>query len=140
MDENAVYGTINIDDAAVVVINFEKVAMINSKGIQIWKEYVKSLPPQLKIAYARCPLRVVNQLNLFPSFSGGKNVVILSFYAPYFCEPCDGSHSILLEPKKVFPDGKIGDPPEINCPACSKAMEFDGSPAKYLLFLKRAIA
>lgn len=137
MIETANYGVIDASRSEVVEFDFSGVTMINSKGIQIWKDFMKSLPNSTRYVYVKCPLKVVNQLNLFPGFKGGKTVEIATFYAPYFCEGCDKPISTLITTAKDFPDGRIGAPPSVACPTCKKPMEFDGNSQKYFLFLKR---
>ncbi len=137
MIESAQYQSIDASKSEVVEFDFSGVSMINSKGIQIWKDFMKSLPTTSRYTYVRCPLKVVNQLNLFPGFKGGKTVDVASFYAPYFCEACDKSNSILITTARDFPGGRVGTPPATICPDCQKPMEFDGNAQKYFLFLKR---
>lgn len=137
MIEAVPYGVIDPGQAEVVEFDFAGVTMINSKGIQLWKDFMRGLSGNTRIVYVRCPLKVVNQLNLFPGFKGGKAVDVASFYAPYFCEFCDKPHSNLIVTARDFPGGRVGNPPAANCPSCSKPMDFDGNAQKYFLFLKR---
>ncbi len=139
MIETADYSSIVVGPSDAAEFDFSGVTMINSKGLQIWKDFMKGLPLTARYAYVRCPLKVVNQLNLFPSFKGGKTVDVASFFAPYFCEACDKPSAKLLITAQDFPDGRIGAPPPANCPDCKKPMEFDGNAQKYFLFLKRLI-
>ena len=145
MDETANYSALRTQIDTLLAspgiktaaFNFEAVSLINSKGIQVWKDFMTGLPAPVRIFYLRCPLRVVNQLNLFPSFNGGKKVTVKSFYAPYWCERCDAATAVLLQPAIDFIDGKIS-APKRNCPKCQAVLSFDGSEQKYFLFLKRA--
>lgn len=137
MVETANYGVIDVSRSETAEFDFSGVTMINSKGIQIWKDFMKGLPGNVRYVYVKCPLKVVNQLNLFPGFKGGKTVDVASFFAPYFCEGCDKPTSVLITTAHAFPDGRIGNPPSQNCPSCGKPMEFDGNAQKYFLFLKR---
>lgn len=138
MADTAEYSTIKVAGSAAAEFDFEGVTMINSKGVQIWKEFMQALPPGLKVSYQRCPLKVVNQLNLFPSFKGGKVVEVSSFYAPYFCATCDEPRSVLLETVKYFTQGKVAVVPPMSCDKCKKPMELDANPQKYFLFMQRA--
>jgi hypothetical protein len=136
MIETANYSVVDVKTAKVAEFDFEAVTMINSKGVQIWKEFMKALPPGPRYLYVRCPLKIINQINLFPSFKGGKVVEIASFYVPYFCETCDKPSSVLLTGANVMVNGKVI-PPEMPCGVCKKPMEFDGNVQKYFLFLTR---
>jgi hypothetical protein len=138
MSETADYSAVDISKALDAEFDFEGVTLINSKGIQIWKEFMKSLPDGIRFAYVRCPLKVVNQINLFPSFNGGKIVEIKSFFAPYFCETCDKSNSFLLQTATDFSTNGVTTPPARNCEDCRNQLVFDGNAQKYFLFLKRS--
>ncbi|NDE16559.1 hypothetical protein EBZ80_16675 [bacterium] len=137
IDENAKYGTIDLGGKSILEFDFEKVELINSMGLQNWVSFMKALPANVAIHFVRCPLRIVNQMNLFPGFMGERKVVVESFYAGYFCEACDASHNNLLTRESVLNVGG-GKPkaPEQKCPKCQKAMEFDGIEDKYFAFLK----
>lgn len=138
MTETSRYAEIDVAGVKSLEINMDGVSVINSKGIQIWREFMKNLPAGLAISYVKCPLKVVNQLNLFPTFNGGKSVEIVSFYAPYFCEKCDQTASRLLESGKHFTAGKPIAAPAMTCEKCKAALEFDGVEQKYFLFLRRS--
>jgi hypothetical protein len=139
MDERANYAIIDLKGVAAADFDFEGITMINSKGIQVWKDFMRSVPDNVRVTYQKCPLKVVNQLNLFPSFNGGKVVRVTSFYAPYFCESCDKAHTALLDTATYFPEGQTVAAPTIPCDTCKKPLEFDAIPQKYFLFLRRAV-
>lgn len=137
IDENAKYGAIDVAGKSILEFDFEKVELINSMGLQNWVSFMKGLPAGVAIHFARCPLRIVNQMNLFPGFMGERKVVVESFYAGYFCEACDGSHNKLLTRDQVLvPGGAKPKAPAQQCPKCQKPMEFDGIEDKYFAFLK----
>lgn len=132
IDENASYGSIILAGKTILEFDFEKVELINSMGLQNWVSFMKGLPANVSIHFTRCPLRIVNQMNLFPGFMGERNVIVESFYAAYFCSTCDGSFNNLLTRADVLKSG-AGKPkaPEQKCPKCQKPMEFDGIEDKY---------
>ncbi len=139
MSETAQYAALaDVGGADCVEFDFDGVTLINSKGIQIWKTFMTSLPQDLVIRYVNCTLKIVNQLNLFPSFQGNKKVEIKTFYAPYFCEACDSQLQIRLETAAAFPDPRTAAAPSVTCPSCAKPMEFDANPQKYFMFLRRS--
>lgn len=137
IDENATYGSITFDGKTKLEFNFEKVELINSMGLQNWVSFMKGLPADVTIYFTRCPLRIVNQMNLFPGFIGERNVIVDSFYAAYFCGGCDGSFNNLLTREEVL-KSDAGKPkaPLQNCPKCQKPMEFDGIEEKYFGCIK----
>ncbi len=137
MVETARYGDLDLAGVRVLDIDFDGVTLINSKGIKLWREFMQTLPQGLRITYTRVALKVVNQLNLFPTFNGGKSVDVLSFYAPYFCEKCDRTVAVLLAAGQHFASGKPVEPPALTCETCKSDLEFDGVAQKYFLFLRR---
>ncbi len=98
---------------------------------------MRGLTDRVRLVYVHCPLKVINQLNLFPAFKGGKTVEVASFFAPYYCESCDIPRVVLLDTARDFPGGRVGNPPVANCPQCKGLMGFDGRAQKFFLFLKR---
>lgn len=140
MSEGADYRAIKVAGATAISIDFEEITMINSKGVQLWKDFMQGLPGGITITYLRCPLKIVNQLNLFPSLNGGKSVHIASYYAPYFCSKCDEGRVLLMDADKTQESARSGEAVPAQCKVCGTAMEFDANPQKYFLFLRRAAA
>ena len=138
MNESSDYPSIDTPDIKTLTIDFRGITLINSIGIQKWVEFLRGVPVEVDIIFQHCTLRVVNQINLFPGFTGSRSVRITSFFAPYYCDRCDTSVSILLECL-----GKLGtDPgtqklPAQRCSRCEGMLDFDGIEEKYFLFLKR---
>lgn len=137
IDENAGYSCVKLDGIDEISFDFEKVNLINSTGLQKWISFVEKISPRIAIKFEKCPLRIVNQINLFPGFLANRKVEIESFFAPYYCVHCDSSKNVLLVTKSHFSNKLNPVAPEISCPSCNKRMEFDGIEKKYFLFLKR---
>jgi hypothetical protein len=140
IDERAQFGAFDAAGQASVVFDFSGITLVNSLGIQAWGRFMKGLPPALKIGFHRCPLRIVNQINLFPGFLGGRKVVFISFYAPYRCSGCNASESVLLKAKDCLVakgGAKAYGAPARACHKCSKPMEFAAIEEKYFMFLNR---
>lgn len=135
IDEDADYGAVKTAGAARVVFDFEKVNLINSTGLQRWIKFLSAIDPKIEVAFTRCSIRVVTQINMFPGFLAGRPVKVESFFAPYFCQSCDSSCDILLETTQ-FPDRTSPKAPKASCPRCSGAAEFDAIEKKFFLFLK----
>lgn len=136
MDEDAQYPAITDSTVKTVTFDFAGVDLINSTGLQSWIKFLESVPASADVVFEKCSQRVINQLNLFPGFTAAKKVRIESFFAPYFCETCDASRSILLNKKDNQTQIAQATPPEIKCETCGKPMEFDSIPKKYFLFAK----
>ena len=136
VDELADYGTIKTTGVKRVAFDFEKIKLINSTGLQRWIQFLNSIDKGVAIAFVRCSIRVITQINMFPGFLGGRQVAIESFFAPYFCEACDASRDLLLDASQQFASGKPPAAPKMKCPTCAGPAEFDGIEKKYFMFLK----
>lgn len=137
IDEGADYSNISFDSITSLSFDFEKITLINSTGLQKWISFLEKVPVSIEIKFVNCPLRITNQINLFPGFLANRKVKIESFFAPYFCPDCDHSDDILLSTETHFKDRNDIRAPEIRCKRCQKVMEFDGIEKKFFLFLKR---
>ena len=111
-----------------------QITRINSAGLKKAQTYFKSLRALGKsMTILELSPALVTQLNMVPNlFAGGE---VESVCLSYFCENCE------LEELRV---GKIADlrplnfePPVMNCPNCSKSMEFDDIPSDYFDYWMR---
>ncbi len=136
IDENADYSSVKFVGLKRLVFDFGGVTLINSTGLQRWVNFLSSIPPGLAVTFVRCPVRVINQINMFPGFTAGRSVGVDSFYAPYFCATCDKSSDVLLDTKKQFPDRTKLTAPPAKCDKCQGSLEFDGIEKKFFVFLK----
>lgn len=134
IDENSVFPKIKFAGISTLVFDFRGIKGINSMGIQAWIAFLKSVPSNITVAFQHCPLRIVNQMNLFPAFMGSRPVKVVSFYAPYYCAPCDKSETLHVSVKDLGAGLSL---PKKNCSQCQKTMELGAIEEKYLLFLKR---
>src|SRR4051812_37692461 len=91
IDENSDYAVVLAAKSSHIVLDFNDVSLINSSGIQKWIQFLQAIPATVRVDFDNCPLRIVNQMNLFPAFYGGRNIIPLAFYAPFYCEKCDAS-------------------------------------------------
>jgi hypothetical protein len=135
IDEAADYSPVAHQGKKRIEFDFEKVGFINSTGLQRWIKFLQAIAPETVVAFTRCSIRVVTQLNMFPGFLAGRKVAIDSFFAPYFCEACDQACELLLDVKKHQADLMAARAPKQQCPRCKKDAEFDGIEKKYFLFL-----
>jgi hypothetical protein len=137
IDESSDYSTILASSASRIILDFEKVTLINSSGIQKWIQFLRGLPKAMAVDFENCPLRIINQMNLIPAFAGDRNIVPKTFYAPYYCEQCDESQNVKLSATDDFGSASEVVAPRKQCAECASTMEFDGIEKKYFLFLKR---
>jgi anti-anti-sigma regulatory factor len=137
IDEDANYSTVTFGGFISVTFDMEGITLINSSGIQRWVNFIRGIPETIKLYLTSVPPRIINQINLFPGFLDNRQVGIISFFAPYYCEACDKTHNIKMDTAVSFPDREAITPPPANCPQCQKQMDFDGIPKKYFTFLSR---
>ncbi len=136
IDAGADYSSLQFTGVSKAVFNFQGINLINSAGIQKWVKFMESLPDELNIVFEVCPASIVNQINLFANFTGGKKVEFTSFIAPFFCEKCDEENDMLLKAKDIVSHGDVTVPTP-PCPTCGTTMEFDSIEDKYFAFLKK---
>ena len=136
ISQDADFSPVQLDGVESVAFDFEEVNRINSVGIRQWIQFIETIPETVNVSFERCPLRIINQINLFPGFTGNRRVDINSFYAQFKCKDCRKSHTTLLETRQHFNSDEIK-APMIPCPKCKKDMRFDGIAKKYFLFLRR---
>jgi hypothetical protein len=136
IDEAADYSPVQPGDAKTVIFDFEGIKLINSTGLQRWIKFLAGLPKDVETVFARCSIRVVTQINMFPGFVAGRKVKIESFFAPYFCEACDGACDILVDATQHGSALTSFKAPKMKCPKCAGDAEFDGIEKKYFLFLQ----
>lgn len=89
---------------AAVRFDVAGIGTINSIGVQRWLGFVQSLPPDLPILFARCPIAFMDYANLIPSFMHPQQVE--SFVLPLVCTACGhrgapvvNAHEILNAPE-----------------------------------------
>lgn len=135
IDENSDYSSVAFTGVKEAVFQFEGVSLINSTGLQRWVKFMEAIPASIAVSFEKCPVRVINQINMFPGFLAGRSVSINSFFAPYYCEKCDRSSHILLDAKTHFAKPAPG-APLTRCEKCGGDMEFDGIEKKFFLFMQ----
>ena len=133
MDGSADYSAVLGSGTSHLVLDFAGIQLIDSVGIQAFAKFMAGISPSVKLEFRRCSVRIINQMNMFKGFCGGKSVYVESFFAPYYCEACDESGDYLLAAKSLTSTDRS---PEMACPTCKNVMEFDGMEVKYLSFLK----
>ncbi len=120
-------------DADAIVFDLVNVERINSCGVREWIRLMSSLKvTDRRIAYERCSVPFVTQMNMIVNFSGGARV--RSFYAPYLCGSCGAEYVELYE---VPASNAVVLRDRSTCPTCGAASEFDDIRESYLNFLRR---
>ncbi|WP_437622084.1 FIST N-terminal domain-containing protein [Sorangium sp. So ce1151] len=117
-----------------VLIDLAGVERITSFGVREWLQMIQAAQPRLRALYlARCSEPVINQLSMIRRFAGGGQVV--SFYAPYCCEPCGAQFERLVDCAHDAASLAEGKPPEALCPRCGGAGAFDDDAETYFGFV-----
>src|SRR5262245_10323608 len=100
-----------------VVFDCQGVSNINSTGLRLWVEFLKSLRGALAYEFQRCSVYFVDYANMSPGLV--RDAGIHSFFAPFRCPSCNTSHELLLERTQLPENGGFG---EHACPKCSTAL------------------
>lgn len=116
--------------AGPLVFDFARVKAVNSAGVRVWIDFLRSIVTKQAISMARCPPEVVVQINMIPSFSSG--AVIESVLGYFSCEQCRYRVARQFGPRDVTLAADR-DP----CPRCRAQMHFEESPEEYFYFWKR---
>jgi len=120
--------------ATNIVIDMDKVKMINSCGIREWIRMIDKFGQTVMIEYRNVPQIVVQQMNMIAGFLS-KNAKVTTFYAPYFIEDLDEEKQVLLraEDIKDFKAPKQTTTVDGN----EYELDFDAIEEQYFRFLKR---
>ena len=114
----------------LVVINCARVTRISSFGVRQWLQLMEVIEKEAEKLYlVECSSKFIDQLNMFAGFIGRGQV--LSFYAPYVCESCGASRSILFRVDQDREMIESGQPPNFTCRTCRGPEYFDDDPNTY---------
>ena len=113
---------LSVSGANTLVLDLAGVERINSVGVRDWIEAMRQIPADIAVYWERTAVPMVCQLAMIANFHGHSR--IRSIMAPYYCNPCDLEHQILLTVDKSLTSPPHTAPP-FDCPDCGKTMEFD---------------
>lgn len=122
-----------------ILVDMDKVTVINSIGVKNWINWCLKVGPSPKLELQKCPFVIISQVNMVFGFLP-KHARINSFYALYACG-CRAEEKVLFERGKHFKYADHGEkawfdfPEEIPCKKCGKTMEADFFPEKITKFL-----
>lgn len=129
IDEHADFSPILAMSEKSMVLDLSDVKRINSIGVRQWMEFVNKLADNgVDVVFERCSVPIVQQLNMIASFRG--RGVVVSVFAPYFCQKCEHDHRHLIELNGSVPDLEA----KMMCPNCGAMLEFDDIAETYLGF------
>ena len=135
---------LDLSDVNKLDFDLGKITYINSGGIRNWVLWMAQLNkkfPTEKFVFRQIPPIIVSQIGNVDSFIP-KRSKIESVFIPFFCDHCGAAATNLFEPEKYFQESKpkveiLTAMSEMTCPQCSKGMEIDAFPEKYLTCLEQ---
>ncbi|MBT4762676.1 MAG: hypothetical protein HOO06_13345 [Bdellovibrionaceae bacterium] len=137
MDGNADYSEISLVGVKYFEIDFSRISLINSTGVQSWVKFITDLPDHCELVLRKCSARIINQMNQFSGFLGNKKVRVESFFAPYYCESCDKGMDVLIKKEMMNKNDEVMQAPQSSCTQCGADLEFDSVASRYFSFIKR---
>ena len=127
LDEDSELDGLLYPDAQIA--DCRNLTQMYSVGIRKWVLKLQERPADSPLTFTHCSIVFIEQLNLITGFVDAKKVE--SFYAPYFCDECDKTHSMLLIPSEI----EDMEAPEKKCPEHNTDMTFDDDEEEYFEFL-----
>ena len=135
IDENSIFADWPAQPFKKVILDFEKVKMINSIGVREWVKWISHIPKDVDIIYRNCTRPVVVQMGLIGGFFR-QGAQVDSFEVPYSCPKCAQQFSVLFKQGIDFKKGVIGTL-EKQCPKCGASGELDVVETTYFRFLSK---
>jgi DNA-directed RNA polymerase subunit RPC12/RpoP len=114
-----------------VAFDLEKVRAITSQGLQGWLRGLEQLKAGY-YAFVNCNRGIVDRFNTVERLGHYGNLI--SFYAPYTCNPCSKEVKLLIDLRHDHGIAATKTPPRVRCPECELAAEFDDAPDTYFWF------
>lgn len=135
---------LEMTDVSELDFDIGKITYINSGGIRNWIIWMSDLSkkfPNVSFVFRQIPPIMVSQITNVDLFIP-KKAKIKSVFIPFFCDHCGATSTRLFEPEKYFEQSKTKEEIlalmcDMSCPQCSKPMEMDAFPEKYLTCLEQ---
>lgn len=121
---------IEIPNSNHVILDLDKVTLINSCGIREWIRFIQRMEKQETVVYRQVPKVFINQMNIVKGFIT-KNAKVESFYAPYF----DEDNDIEID-KLIFTEQVVESQAPVFMNEQGNELEFDAFESTYFKFLK----
>lgn len=111
-----------------LIVNCKGISRINSAGVKSWIGYFTLCKNKgTKVTLIECSIPVVEQINMIANFACGAH--IKSIYVPFFCPGCKRQLMALFGIDDLVK--KNMELPNIQCPQCAKAVQFDDQVEEY---------
>ena len=115
-------------------LDMSKVIRANASGIRSWITHINEFKGM--IVLSNCTVAIVELFNEIPRFLG-KNIIVESFYAIFYCEECDLEKLFLLKieensdkQKEIILESPL-------CPDCGEIMDKDFDESNYFGFVRK---
>lgn len=124
----------NLEGFERIIIDFNKVSIINSSGIREWVKFLDRIRGK-KIAYRNCTKIIVDQMNFIHDFLN-KHIRVESIYVPYYCERCDRQEMKLFNLEEIVKGNRV-DVLDVLCSVCKQSMELEELKKQYFGFIEK---
>lgn len=115
-----------------LLLDLSGIRSVNSMGVVQWIPALAGLSATRQVSITRVAYTLVLNANCVKGFFGGAEV--LSVMSPYYCGTCDVNELAEISYEQLLAsDWK---PPEVQCPTCKGAFDFDEL-ENYFAFMKR---
>lgn len=111
-----------------VILDTRQVDRITSFGVRAWLSMLDAMDADA-LYFVRCSEAVLSQMSMIRSFAG--NGEVISFFAPYLCDSCGNTFSVLydaLDDAESIAGCRAVDIP---CPRCRTSSTLDDDPASF---------
>lgn len=119
-----------------LLINLNKVKMVNSYGIKIWSKWVIDHKNSQNITLEECPFVFVNNFSMIKGFISN-NMTVKSFYVPFFSESSQERRDVLFQIGTDYQINGFLRLPDVK-DSKDEYMELDVNPTRYFSFLKKS--
>jgi hypothetical protein len=134
IDENCLLPEFPDEIAGKMVINLEKIFMINSLGSRLFRKWLTNIRARGGVVLAHCSEPFISQINVLQNFIPD-GVTVESFQVPYPCAKCE------VDGFALFTPGKDTDMPASRvCPSCGATASLGVIKAEYFNFLSKKVA
>ncbi len=137
LDERAELPELEQPVGGDLIIDLEKVTMVNSMGVRNWIQWQSAVEVEKNVMLINCSPVVVKQINILDGFLNDRTK-IESIFVPYFCEDCGFEENKLIKIAQIkSPDEAAEAFGTYKCPKCAMNMELDMVKSQYFAFLEK---
>jgi hypothetical protein len=105
-----------------LTIDLDEVTSINSIGIRIWSNFIRTISNGREVSLAKCSMDFAQQFCLLPNLRQG--IKIDSFYISFYCEQCSEEHLHLFSGRMSRDEFHTASSNQV-CPRCQSVSEPD---------------